>query len=145
MTIEVKPKLAVDLDTARVCVKLVDWFLECNEGYRLELAENDAHDGVEWRLTDEPAPRAGEQVRLRMRMADLEWAVRFMAPMLLCSCCDGVSNEEWAKLCSVLFDEPTAKFHIPKGKFLPCDVGGISAEKCWKCVSMNVKPGLEDE
>lgn len=60
LTVKVNPKLSIDLDTARVCVKLLDWFLECNEGYRLELVENDAHDGVEWALTGGPAKPGSE-------------------------------------------------------------------------------------
>lgn len=35
VTVEVHPKMAVDLDTAKVCMKLVDWFLEANDGYML--------------------------------------------------------------------------------------------------------------
>lgn len=53
LTIELKPKLTVGIDTARACVKLLNWFLESNEGYRLELVEGD--EGVEWALTGGPA------------------------------------------------------------------------------------------
>lgn len=35
ITIEVHPRMVCDLDTAKVCMKLVDWFLEANEEYRL--------------------------------------------------------------------------------------------------------------
>lgn len=33
--VEVQPRLVANLDTAKVCMKLVDWFLEANEEYRL--------------------------------------------------------------------------------------------------------------
>ena len=35
ITVEVHPRLVADLDTAKVCMKLVDWFLEANEEYKL--------------------------------------------------------------------------------------------------------------
>lgn len=141
LAVEVRP--TVTLESAVACVMMLNLFLDENEGYRLEISKDDG----KWHLTDEPVMR-GETpslVRQRMRLADLEWAVRFMAPILLCSCCDGVSDEEWAKLCGILFDTPDAKFRIPEGDSLPCDEGGISADKCWECVSRNVKSGLEDE
>ena len=141
IAVEVRP--TVTLESAVACVMMLNLFLDENEEYRLEISKDDG----KWHLTDEPVMR-GETpslVRQRMRLADLEWAVRFMAPILLCSCCDGVSDEEWAKLCGILFDTPDAKFRIPEGDSLPCDEGGISADKCWECVSRNVKSGLEDE
>lgn len=47
--VEVQPRLVVDLDTAKVCMRLVDWFLDANDDYRLEVGD----DG-KWHLTDEP-------------------------------------------------------------------------------------------
>lgn len=147
--IEVEVRPTVALESAVACVMILNLFLDENEEYRLAI-ENDG-DKARWVLTDKPVMR-GETpslVRQRMRLADLEWAVRFMAPILLCSCCDGVSDEEWAKLCGILFDAPDAKFRVPEGDSLPCDEGGISADKCWECVSRNVRfnqlAGLEDD
>lgn len=58
VTVEVRP--TVTLESAVACVMMLNLFLAENEEYRLELAENDAHDGVEWHLTDEPlAPATG--------------------------------------------------------------------------------------
>lgn len=58
VTLNVKPVLTVDLETARVCLKLVNWFLDANDRYRLSIS-NDG-DGPVWVLTDRPIQRGAE-------------------------------------------------------------------------------------
>ncbi|MBQ9005978.1 MAG: hypothetical protein IJ092_06360 [Atopobiaceae bacterium] len=54
INVEIMPKLTVDLETAQVCVKLLNWFLESDDRYRLALAWNNDEGGKRWELTDEP-------------------------------------------------------------------------------------------
>lgn len=52
LTVEVTPKLTVDRETADVCVRLVNWFLDEHEDMQLELLCDD--HGARWAITSGP-------------------------------------------------------------------------------------------
>lgn len=76
INLEVRPTITVDLETARVCVKLVNWFLEANEDWRLSIVNGGDH--AEYALTDEPVMRSAvipadrESVEHYRKLAGLE-------------------------------------------------------------------------
>ena len=60
--VDVKPKITVDIETAKVCIKLVNWFRESNDGYYLASA------GVnEWVITSNDEFEEGTRLYFRGR------------------------------------------------------------------------------